>query len=115
MVGRKRSRGLHGDVFRLEANGDSTGYIKTPDVSALSPLDVEDMMEDSPVPLAVANQHSDVGTMSPTPGYVHNDDGGSGDYDYKDGSMDDDSMMMDSPAPASRKTSLEGPRLPGAE
>lgn len=80
-----------------------------------SPLDVEDMMEDSPVPLAVANQHSDVGIMSPTPGYVHDDNDVGGDYDYKDNSMDDDSMMMDSPAPVSRKTSLEGPRLPGAE
>lgn len=99
----------------FEANGDATGYITTPEMPASSPLGVEDMMEDSPVPLAVANQYPDVGIMSPTPGYANDDNDMGGDYDYKEGSMDDDSMMMDSPAPTSRKTSLEGPRLPGAE
>ena len=95
-------------------------YIATPEVPDSSPLAIEDMMQDSPIPVApVASQYSDVEIMSPTPAYDNEDrsnDHGVEDYDVNDNSTEaDDSMMADSPAPVSRKASFEAPKFTAAE
>ena len=95
-------------------------YIATPEVPDSSPFAVEDMMEDSPIPMPAPAgiQYSDVDIMSPTPAYdndARNNDLGVEDYDENDTSMEgDDSMMMDSPAPA-RKASFEVPKFSAVE
>ena len=94
-------------------------YIATPEVPDSPPLAIEDMMQDSPIPVApVASQYSDVEIMSPTPAYDNEDRNNNHgvDYDVNDTSMEaDDSMMADSPAPVSRKASFEVPKFTAAE
>jgi hypothetical protein len=88
-------------------------------VGSSSPLGAEDMMQDSPVP-GGCNDYSDVEIMSPTPAYddddyqLHDEDPEF--YDTTESSMDDnDAMVMDSPAPDSRKPSADGSKLSVAE
>lgn len=109
---------MDGPLFIAMSNeGVAADHVKTtPIILSSSPLDVEDMMEDSPIPNPSAEYHCDVEIMSPTPAYDddtnHFDDEYSEYYDANDSSMDDiDAMMMDSPAPVSRKTSFEMPKI----
>jgi len=80
--------------------------ISTPEIASSSPMTVEEMMEASPIPQKVkAPECSVVEIPSPSPLYtpeVNEDE-------------DDDSMVLDSPAPISRKASFEVPRGSFAE
>ena len=100
------------------------GYITTPEVPDSSPLAIEDMMEDSPIPMPpTTNHYSDVEIMSPTPAYDNDDrnnDNAAEEYDANDTRMESDeslvdSMIADSPAPVSRKASFEIPKFSVAE
>ena len=104
----------------LDANGDVAGMV-TPEVPDSSPLAIEDMMEDSPLPVALpaSTQYSDVEIMSPTPAYDNdnrNNDKGGENYVTDDTSMEGhDSMVTDTPVRPARKPSLEGPKLSAVE
>ncbi|SPN96824.1 related to protein-tyrosine-phosphatase [Cephalotrichum gorgonifer] len=119
-------RNLFSAAVMMGAEGRE--YLATPEIASSSPLTMEDMLQDSPLPnTAHAPTFLDVEIMSPT--QAHDDDANTPDvdtedYDTNESSMYDttesslydfDSMMEDSPAPVSRKASFELPRFSAAD
>ena len=79
-----------------------------------SPMTMEEMMEDSPLPKSMT-RCSDVEITFPTPDQDDGDDNSVPNTNDNDMSDDYDEMMMDFPAPASRKSSFDGPKFPTLE